>query len=110
MVTLCSCIASSRADCVFGVARLISSARTIWANTGPGWKLKTRLPSGASEMMLVPMMSHEQTGQHAVDDFGVPDDDLANLAVDPAVGLAEVVGPFLHQGCVAHEWCSSVFS
>ena len=28
-VMLCSCIASSRADCVFGVARLISSARTI---------------------------------------------------------------------------------
>ncbi len=56
-VTLCSCIASSSADCVFGVARLISSARTIWAKIGPGWKLKTRLPSGVSLMMFVPMMS-----------------------------------------------------
>ena len=27
---------SSSADCVFGVARLISSARTIWAMIGPG--------------------------------------------------------------------------
>ena len=56
-VTLCSCIASSRADCVFGVARLISSASTICAKIGPGWKLKTRWPSGVSLMMLVPMMS-----------------------------------------------------
>src|SRR5215216_3183265 len=31
---------SSRPDCVFGEARLISSTRTTLANTGPGWKSK----------------------------------------------------------------------
>lgn len=35
-VTVCSCMASKRADCVFGVARLISSAKIILLNTGPG--------------------------------------------------------------------------
>ena len=33
-----SSIASSSADWVFGEARLISSARTMLANSGPGWK------------------------------------------------------------------------
>ena len=33
-----SSIASSSADCVFGDARLISSASTMLANSGPGWK------------------------------------------------------------------------
>ena len=33
--TCASSIASSKADCVFGVARLISSASTIWAKIGP---------------------------------------------------------------------------
>ena len=36
-VTCSSCIASSRPDCVFGVARLSSSTSTTLANTGPGW-------------------------------------------------------------------------
>ena len=51
-VTCRSAIASSKADCVRGVARLISSARITWANTGPGWKTnspvdwwKTLVPS-----------------------------------------------------------------
>src|SRR5918994_5422030 len=35
IVTWISCIASSRADCVFGEARLISSTRRMFANTGP---------------------------------------------------------------------------
>ena len=35
-VTCCSAIASSSADCVFGVARLISSTSTTFAKTGPG--------------------------------------------------------------------------
>jgi hypothetical protein len=43
-VTACSCIASSIADCVFGVARLISSASAIWVKIGPDWNLKTRSP------------------------------------------------------------------
>ena len=38
--TLTSCIASSSADCVFGVARLISSASTTFAKIGPGWNSK----------------------------------------------------------------------
>ena len=36
-VTWCSAIASSSALCVRGGARLISSASSTWANTGPGW-------------------------------------------------------------------------
>ncbi len=56
-VTLCSCIASRSADCVLGVARLISSASTICAKSGPDWKRNSRRPSGDSVMMFVPMMS-----------------------------------------------------
>ena len=56
-VTECSCMASSKADCVLGVARLISSARTICEKIGPRWKTNWRLPSGASMTTLVPMMS-----------------------------------------------------
>ncbi len=36
LVTVRSCMASSSADCVFGVARLISSASTRFENIGPG--------------------------------------------------------------------------
>ena len=36
MVTRCSCIASSSADCVLGGVRLISSASTMFAKIGPG--------------------------------------------------------------------------
>ena len=56
-VTECSCIASSMADWVLGVARLISSARTICEKIGPRWNSNDRLPSGVSITMLVPMMS-----------------------------------------------------
>ena len=38
LVTVRSCMASSSADCVFGVARLISSASTRLAKIGPCWK------------------------------------------------------------------------
>jgi hypothetical protein len=34
---------SSSADCVFGEARLISSAMTMLAKIGPGWNSKPRL-------------------------------------------------------------------
>ena len=37
-----SSITSSNADCVFGDARLISSAITMFANTGPGWNSNSR--------------------------------------------------------------------
>ena len=44
MVTRCSCIASSSADCVLGGVRLISSARTILAKIGPGANTICRRP------------------------------------------------------------------
>ena len=44
-VTERSSIASSKADCVRGEARLISSANTTDANTGPGWNSNVRSPS-----------------------------------------------------------------
>ena len=47
-VTCFSCIASSKALCVFGVALLISSARTMFANTGPGWNLNCLFPEVSS--------------------------------------------------------------
>ena len=39
----------------------------------------------------------EQAGQHAVDDLVVADDHLADLGLDPAVGLAELVGAGFHR-------------
>jgi hypothetical protein len=41
-VTCCSAIASSSADCVFGIARLISSTSTTFAKIGPGRNSKSR--------------------------------------------------------------------
>ena len=41
-VTCCSCIASSSAACVFGGVRLISSARMMLANIGPGNERESR--------------------------------------------------------------------
>ena len=43
-VTACSCIAWSSAACVFGGARLISSASTTFAKIGPRTNLKLRRP------------------------------------------------------------------
>ena len=51
-VTAPSFIASSSADCVFGVARLISSASTTLANTGPGWNSKRSLPAWKTEIPI----------------------------------------------------------
>jgi hypothetical protein len=56
-VTLCSCIASSSAACVRGGARLISSASTMFANTGPRTKRKARCPPPLSSRISVPVMS-----------------------------------------------------
>src|SRR5688500_18336256 len=56
-VTEPSLIASSSADCVFGVARLISSASTMFAKIGPRWNSKRLPPPGSSTMTLVPTMS-----------------------------------------------------
>ena len=58
MVTERSCMASSSADCVFGLARLTSSARTSCAKSGPGRKRISRRPvDSSSTRMLVPVMS-----------------------------------------------------
>ena len=54
----CSCMASSRADCVFGGVRLISSARIILPKIGPSTKVHLRCPvSKSSSIMSVPVMS-----------------------------------------------------
>jgi hypothetical protein len=42
IVTCCSAIASSSADWVFGIARLISSTSRTFAKTGPGRNSKSR--------------------------------------------------------------------
>ncbi len=42
-VTCRSAIASSSADCVFGIARLISSTSRTFAKTGPGRNSKSRV-------------------------------------------------------------------
>ena len=56
-VTPPSCIASSSADWVFGVARLISSARTRCAKTGPAGSGSGGRVSGSSTTTFVPVMS-----------------------------------------------------
>src|SRR6476659_1173581 len=57
-LTLGSCIASSSAACVRGGARLISSAKTMLANTGPCTKRKLRAPlAESSSRISVPVMS-----------------------------------------------------
>src|SRR5438067_4659996 len=50
-------MASSSALWVFGVARLISSARSRLVKSGPGWNSKRRCPSSSSVTMWVPVMS-----------------------------------------------------
>ncbi len=45
------------AACVFGGARLISSASTMLANTGPWTNWNSRRPSAVSWRMSVPVMS-----------------------------------------------------
>ena len=58
IVTRCSCIASSSADCVLGGVRLISSASTMFAKIGPGEKTICRRPvAGSSWIRSVPVMS-----------------------------------------------------
>ena len=57
-VIWCSCIASSRAACVFGGVRLISSARITLAKIGPLRNLNSRAPVSLSSWITsVPVMS-----------------------------------------------------
>ena len=58
LVTVRSCMASSSADCVFGVARLISSASTRLAKIGPGLE--------AQRLRAAVVGLHD----HAADDVG----------------------------------------
>ena len=60
--TLTSCIASSSADCVFGVARLISSASTRLAKIGPGWNSKNVPPCA----VLLDDVGADDVGRHQV--------------------------------------------
>ena len=50
-------MASSSADCVFGVARLISSASTRLAKIGPGWKRRALVAALSVSMIMLPTMS-----------------------------------------------------
>ena len=57
-VTERSCIASRSADCVFGLARLTSSASTSCAKSGPGRKRISRRPVASFSIRIeVPVMS-----------------------------------------------------
>ena len=57
LVTVRSCMASSSADWVLGVARLISSASTRLAKIGPGWKRRVLAPCSSVSMIMLPTMS-----------------------------------------------------
>ena len=59
--TCCSCIASSSADCVLGVARLISSASSRLAKTGPGWNRNCALA-----VLLDEDVGADDVGRHQV--------------------------------------------
>ena len=50
-------MASSSALWDFGVARLISSASTMWLKIGPGRNVYTALPFSSFSSTLVPVMS-----------------------------------------------------
>ena len=50
-------MACNRADCVRGLARLISSAKSNWQNTGPLIKRNARLPSAPSSRTSEPRIS-----------------------------------------------------
>ncbi len=75
-VTCCSCIASSSADWVLGVARLISSASTRLAKTGPGWNWNCALAALLDEDVGADDVGGHQVGREldaaeaAVDDVG----------------------------------------
>src|SRR5688500_15079301 len=56
-VTEASCMPSRSAGWVLGVARLISSASTMCAKSGPCWNWKRFRPPASSTIMFVPMMS-----------------------------------------------------
>jgi hypothetical protein len=115
---------SNMADCVLGVARLISSARQICVKIGPRWnshqvgreldarKLQVQRLGQRADQQRLAQAGHalqqavpadEQTGQDAVDDVVVPDDDSADLLAHRAVALDELLGPLLHGFADSHD-------
>src|SRR5215217_4805832 len=76
-VTWYSCIASSRAACVLGGVRLISSARMMLAKIGPRMKRITRFPEFLDQERLG---QPRNAAQQAVPSGEKRDQDLANHA------------------------------
>ena len=62
-VTACSCIACSSAACVFGGARLISSASTTFAKIGPFANLKNAAPG---RVILLEQLGAGDVARHQV--------------------------------------------
>ena len=83
-VTCSSAIASSRADCVFGDARLISSPSSSWVNTGPGPELER-------SRVLVPHRAAEHVGG----------EEVRRELDPPEVGL-DRAGERLGERCLPH--------
>ena len=82
-MTCASFIASSRADCVRGVVRLISSASTMLAKIGPGLKSNSRC------LLVVDGHAQDVAGQQVGREL-----DAAERAVDAAgQGRARTVLP-----------------
>ena len=74
MVTCCSCIASSSAACTLAGARLISSARMMWAKSGPfltwkSWRLLVE-DHGADHVGGQQVGRELDAGERGVDDLG----------------------------------------
>jgi hypothetical protein len=79
--TLRSAIASSSADCVFGVARLTSSASSTLQNTGPGRKENSWVRG--SKMELPVTSPGSMSGVHCTrDSMALIDCDSARASID----------------------------
>ena len=63
VVTRRSCIASSSADCVFGDARLISSASSRFVKIGPAWKTNCLLPVALLQDVAAGDVRRQQVGR-----------------------------------------------
>ena len=62
-MTLCSCIASSRADCVFGGVRFTSSASSRLAKIGPGEVLELQLAVAFLQQFRTDDIARHQVGR-----------------------------------------------
>ena len=98
-VTLCSCIASSSADCVFGVARLISSTSTTFVKIGPGRNSKSRLRWSKIARPVTSVGC--RSGVHWIRDVVAP-------SMLPAIARASIV--FAVPGTSSRSTCPSQIS